>query len=134
MLPVEARWGCATVRNGEQMPVMIVDDAALTVKLSFLERLLACRRAHVVVPRGCVLRSFSVDELWPLLRGLRWPGLGLPGAVALGTWRWRTATCSGRDFVAVRGRGPGVVVDLTGHEFDRLLLSIDEPGDLTTAL
>jgi hypothetical protein len=116
------------------MPVVMVDDAALTVRLSFLERLLAARSTDVVVPRGCVVRCFSVDEPWPLLRGLRWPGLSLPGVVALGSWRWRSAAGSGRDFVAVRGRGPGVVIDLTGHEFDRLLLSIDQPGDLTTAL
>ena len=42
------------------------------------------------------------------LRGLRAPGTGIPGVIALGTWRSKGA----KDFAAVYRGGPAVVVEL----------------------
>lgn len=115
------------------MSTIELRDGGLTIRLSLVEKMCALH-ASVHADQSQVLRAFSVNDPWDLLRGLRMPGLGVPGMVALGTWRWRRAEGSGRDFVVVRGHGPGVVVDLRDHEFDRLLLSVDQPAELTGVL
>jgi hypothetical protein len=107
-------------------------DGDLAVRLAPWERLVCLRRTDVEVPAGGVVRAFRVEDPWHVLRGVRMPGLGLPGVAALGTWVWRSAHGSGRDFVAVRGHGPGVVLDLTGCAFDRLVLSVDDPSEITS--
>lgn len=59
---------------------------------------------------------------WSELRGIRAPGTGLPGVIAVGTRRG-----SGfRDFAAVHGKGPAVVVELEDAEFDRLVVTQDD--------
>ena len=48
--------------------------------------------------------------------------------MAVGTWRFP----GGKDFVALHGRGPGVVVELVGLEFARLVFSShDAEADAT---
>ena len=54
-------------------------------------------------------------------------GMTIGGVVALGTRRHPL----GRDFVAVYGRGPAVVVELAGHRLSRLVISSqDAEGDV----
>jgi hypothetical protein len=53
------------------------------------------------------------------LRGIRAPGTGLPGVIALGTWRYR----GGKDFAALYRGGPALVIELDGAEYRRLLVS-----------
>ncbi|HET7303261.1 MAG TPA: hypothetical protein VFJ12_01780 [Segeticoccus sp.] len=115
------------------MSIVEVREGGLTVRLSTAEKVLALH-GDVHVARSQVLRAFSVDDPWHVLRGIRMPGAGLPGVIALGTWRWWGRGTSGRDFCVVRGRGPGVVVDLRDHDFARLLLSVDTPGEVTGPL
>jgi hypothetical protein len=67
---------------------------------------------------------------WRALRGLRAPGTGLPGVIALGTWRRRGR----KDFVALRGRGPGVVVHLRDGPFGRLLVSAGDAEAVAAAI
>ena len=50
---------------------------------------------------------------------MRAPGTGLPGVLALGTWRGN----GGKDFAALYRGGPAVVVELEGAPFRRLLVS-----------
>jgi hypothetical protein len=63
------------------------------------------------------------------VRGIRAPGLGLPGRWLVGTWRGR-----GRTLVSVRRGEPAVVVELTGQRFDRLVLGTHEAADLVDRL
>lgn len=65
------------------------------------------------------------------LRGIRAPGTGVPGIIALGTWRHR----GGKDFVAIyRGR-PAVVVELRpGSEFERLIVAAEDPDRTIEAI
>ena len=114
------------------MPVIEVSDEGLTVRLSAVEKVCALH-GNVRVARGQVLRAFSVEDPWEVMRGFRMPGLGFPGIVVLGSCRWTGTGGSGRDFVAVWAHGPGVVVDLVDHEFERLLLSADRPSEVTAA-
>ena len=66
----------------------------------------------------------------PDLRRMRCPGYALPGHRALGTWRRR----HGKDFVDIRFGHPGVVVELTGEGFSRLLLNSNDPEALASQL
>jgi hypothetical protein len=80
------------------------------------------------VPLAAVAAVRVVDDAWPELRGMRAPGTGLPGVIAVGTRRGGF----GKDFAAVHGKGPAVVVELAGTEFGRLVVTTDE-ADATAA-
>lgn len=64
------------------------------------------------------------------VRGLRAPGTGWPGVIALGTFRGRGY----RDFVAAYRHRPGVVVDLDGAAYARLVVTTEEPERVARAL
>jgi hypothetical protein len=68
------------------MAELQVDGGDLLVRLSPLEKLGALR-GDVRVPLAAVCDIRWVDNLWPELRGVRAPGTGFPGVIALGTRR-----------------------------------------------
>ena len=113
------------------MATVALDGAEVVVRLSPLEKLGALH-ADVRVPRAAVLAVQVVDDPMTEVRGLRIPGTGVPWVVALGTWRRRGA----RDFVAVRHRHAGVVVELDPHQagFSRLLVSVADPEETARLL
>ena len=92
----------------------------LILHLSGLERLGAFVRGDARIPLTAVRGARAVEDAWQELRGIRSPGTGFPGVIALGTRRFG----GGKDFAAVYGKGPGVVVDLVGVDFARLVVSI----------
>jgi hypothetical protein len=90
----------------------------LAVRLNDLEKAGALR-GDVRVPMSSV-RSVTVSTTpFRDLRGIRAPGAGLPGVIALGTWRYR----GGKDFAALYRGGPALVIELDGAEYRRLLVS-----------
>ncbi len=101
------------------MAQLVVDDQQLTVELSGLEKLGALRRSDVSVPVSSIVSVERLDNARDAIRGLRAPGTGLPGVIALGSWRKRGVV----DFVAVRRSEPGYVIELEGMSFDRLIIS-----------
>ena len=72
----------------------------------------------------------AVDDPWPELRGIRAPGTGVPGVVAVGTRRG----AFGKDFAAVHGKGAAVVVELSGVEYGRLVVTCDDAAAVATRL
>ena len=107
----------------------MVDGDELVVRLSPLEQLGAFHR-DVRVPRSWVREVRAARDAWSELRGTRAPGTGIPKVIALGTRRGSF----GRDFAAVRGTGPGVVVELDGAPFARLMVSCADPDSPVAAL
>jgi len=95
------------VRNGDE----------LILELSFWEKMGALHGS----PR---VAADSV-ELWgsTTLRGIRAPGTALPYVVLFGTLRGRGF----RDFVAMRGRGEGVVLTLKSGPFARWIFTLKQP-------
>jgi hypothetical protein len=91
----------------------------LILHLSALERLGGFVHGDAHIPLTAVRGAYAVDNPWQELRGVRAPGTGFPGVIALGTRRFS----GGKDFAAVYGKGPGVVVDLVGVDFARLIVS-----------
>jgi len=53
-----------------------------------------------------------------------------PGTLAVGTWRGGF----GKDFAVVHGHGPGVVVEVAGEEYARLLVSMADAEVIATHL
>src|SRR3954471_21668978 len=70
------------------------------------------------VPLSAIRDVRVTDNPFRELRGLRAPGTGIPGVIALGTWRYR----GGKDFAALYRGGPAVVVELEGAPLRRLLV------------
>ena len=111
------------------MATVTCTEATVTLQLTRLERLEGLR-GDIVAPVESVVAVRATDDLWAELRGIRAPGTGIPGVVAVCTCRGSF----GRDFAAVHGRGPGVVVEFEGQPFQRWVVSADEPAAVVTAL
>ncbi|MGN7969617.1 hypothetical protein [Microbacterium sp. 22296] len=113
------------------MVTLLLDSTQLEVVLSPTERAMSFRKSNIVVPREHIERVQLTDDAWTWLRGVPNPGINLPVAVGMGTWK----SAGGNDFVVIRGRKPSVVVDLTGHdEFERLVLTTKHGVALLKAL
>ena len=96
----------------------------LTLELSFWEKMGALHLS----PRTAIdsIESIEfIDQLWgsSTLRGIRAPGTALPSVVLLGTLRGRNY----RDFVAMKGRGEGVVITLKSGPFARWIFTVRQP-------
>jgi len=99
-----------------------VHDGEVEVHLSALEKVGALH-GEVRVPLSAVVGAHAVDNPWPELRGIRAPGTGLPGEIMLGTCRGSF----GKDFAAVYRHKPAVVVELQGEEYQRLIVTAEDP-------
>jgi hypothetical protein len=96
----------------------------LVLELSFWEKMGALHLG----PRTSIDSVESIefiDQLWgsSILRGIRAPGTALPYVVLLGTLRGRNY----RDFVAMKGRGEGVVITLKSGPFARWIFTVRQP-------
>jgi hypothetical protein len=103
------------------MAVLFSENGELVVRLSRWEKLGAFHD-DVRVPLSAVEEVYVSRRPFHELRGIRAPGTGVPGRVALGTWRHRR----GKDFVALYRGKPAVIVRLRGTPFQRLLVADDD--------
>jgi hypothetical protein len=96
----------------------------LILQLSFWEKMGALH-GNPRIPADSVEKIEFFDELWgsSTLRGVRAPGTALPYVVLLGTLRGRNY----RDFVAMKGRGEGVVLTLKSGPFARWIFTLKQP-------
>ncbi|RJK94308.1 hypothetical protein [Vallicoccus soli] len=101
------------------MAELVVDGQRVVLRLSGWERFSALRRGDVVVPRTAVGSVRVVEDVLAEVRGLRAPGLEVPRVVRVGTWRRRGAP---PDFVVARRGEPGLVVELSGERWGRLVV------------
>ena len=111
------------------MAELRVDADTVVVHLSGLERLVALR-GDVEVGRAKVTAARVATDPWAELRGMRAPGVGIPGVVMFGTRRGRF----GRDFVAISHRQPALVIELRDEPFARLIVSTPNPDSVAAAL
>lgn len=82
------------------------------------------------VPLAAVTAVELVPEGLAGTRGLRAPGLGIPGYRKIGTWRGR----GHKSIVSVRRGQPAVRLRLAGHRFDEVLVGSDDAAVLVEAL
>jgi hypothetical protein len=97
-----------------------VEGTDLVLRMGTLEKAESFH-GDIRVPLRAVTSVRVVDDAWPELRGVRAPGTGLPKVIAVGTRRGGF----GKDFAAVHGQGPAVVVELEQCEFDRLVVTAE---------
>ncbi len=109
------------------MAELQIEDPELVLRLSSVEKMEGLH-GDVRVPLSAVTGARSVDDVWQELRGMRAPGTGVPGTLAVGTWRGGF----GKDFAVVHGHGPGVVVEVSGAEYARLLVSMADAEPIAT--
>jgi len=105
------------------MARIVIADGTVTLALSLVERLEGFR-GDITAATTSVTRAWPSDDLWSELRGIRAPGTGLPGVISVCTRRGSF----GKDFAAVHGRGPGVVVEFDGEPFQRWVVSVADPA------
>lgn len=99
-----------------------IDGGQLVVRLSTMEKVEAVH-GDVSVPLSAVRSVMVSDPAIDAVHGWR-VGTGIPGFVAVGTFRW-----DGKVTLAVcNGRAPGVVVDLDGERLDRLVVVTEDPA------
>ena len=98
-----------------------VDGNDLVLNLSGLEKLEGFH-GDIRVPVAAVRDVRSTDDPWSELRGIRAPGTGMPGVIAVGTRRGGGI----KDFAAVHGQGSAVVVELEGAEYGRLVVTEED--------
>ena len=105
------------------------DQSFLRVHLRPMEKLGAFH-GDVLVAVDRITRVRVVADAWSELRGIRAPGTGWPGVIALGTRRGTF----GKDFAAVYGHRPGVVIEMSNAEFERIIVSCDDPDRVAAGL
>jgi len=113
------------------MASVIREGNELILQLSFWEKLGALNSS----PRtslDSIEKIEYIDQLWgsSTLRGVRAPGTALPYVVLLGTLRGRGY----KDFVAMVGRGEGVVITLKSGPFARWIFTLEQPKSDISAL
>jgi hypothetical protein len=101
----------------------------VVVKLNDLERLGALH-GDVRVPASSVRSVRLTGQPLREIRGIRAPGTGIPRVLALGTWRYS----GGKDFVVAHRNEPGLVVELDGVAYKRLIVSSHDAALLADAL
>lgn len=99
------------------MATLHVDPTTVRVELSRSEKVFGLLRDQAF-PVSAVTAVDVVDDGPGAVRGIRAPGLALPGR-RVGTWRGRGR----RVLVAVVADEPAVRIALRGQRFDEVLLS-----------
>lgn len=98
------------------MAALVLQPDGLAVRLNRRERLATVQR-DFTIPWDHIIHAASSTDMWPQVRGWRWPGLGIPHVVLIGRMRFR----GGRDFCALLGTKPGIVLEFREEPYDRLL-------------
>lgn len=108
---------------------MTLSDTALRLRFRPWEKVAGLVR-DLDVPVASIAEVEVVEDGLAGARGLRAPGLGLPGRRKIGTWRGRGR----KSLVSVRRRQPAVRLRLTGQRFDEVLVGTDEAEALAGRL
>lgn len=103
-----------------------IENGEFTIHLSPQEMVGALRKSAVVVPLESITAVTRHERARDGIRGIRAPGTGLPGVIALGTWRHT----SGKDFIAVYKNGPGYALELADQEFERIVFTSEPIAEL----
>jgi hypothetical protein len=110
------------------MATVTITADTLTVRFSTAEKVLG-----LVGDREFPLSSVESVNVeangFATVRGVRAPGLGIPGRLLIGTWRGR-----GRTLVCVRRGQPALVVELSGQRYARLVIGAENAAELARQL
>lgn len=106
-----------------------ITDDHVDVRLTRAEKFFALRGDYRFARRN--VESVEVfDDGLDATKGLRAPGLGIPGMRRVGTWRSR----DGKQLVSVRRNQPAVRITLTGERDRAVVIGVDDPTAIRTSL
>jgi hypothetical protein len=105
------------------------EHETLTIHLGPLERLLALR-GSLSLPLQHIASTESVPDGLAAVKGLRAPGLSVPGRAKYGTWRRR----QGNTVVLVSGRGPALRISSTTGPVRDVLVSTPRADQLAAQI
>ena len=111
------------------MVAVSMSNGVLRVRPSVLERVGGVF-GELVVLRDQVVGARVVADGLAEVRGLRAPGLHVPGVNKYGTWRRRGS----KTYVAVRRGRPALVLDLKEHDYERVVVSAAQASRLVEQL
>ena len=111
------------------MATIEATDDSLVVRLTRPERLMTLH-GDIAVPRDSLRRAEVVNHPMSRVRGLRLPGTGFPGLVAMGTYRGQY----GKEFYAIWKGQHAVRLLLEGHEFAAIMVGMKEPERLVAEI
>jgi hypothetical protein len=111
------------------MATLTVEGSDLVIKMSELEKFEAVH-PDIRVPVNAIRAVRAVEDAWPELRGIRAPGTGIPGVIAVGTRRGSF----GKDFAVVHGSERAVVVELEGASYARILVTTPDADNVAAEI
>lgn len=111
------------------MTTISLTDQTLSLRFTRSEKIAGLLRDQDL-PAAAVVRAEVVPDGLAALRGVRAPGLGLPGRRGIGTWRTRRGTT----LASVRAGRPALRVELSGTRWVELLLDVESPERTADAL
>ncbi len=111
------------------MATLQLTDSTLSVRLTRSEKFWGLLR-DLEVPRSAVRDVEVVPDGLAAARGIRAPGLGLPGRRKIGTWR----LAGERSLVSVRRDQPALRIGLEGQRYDTLVIGADDAAALGATL
>jgi hypothetical protein len=98
------------------MADLVMEPAHLAVRLTGWERF-GTFQGSFDIPWDHIVHAEASSDMWPRVRGWRWPGIGIPHVILVGRMRYR----GGQDFCALLGTKPGIVLELRDEPYNRLL-------------
>jgi hypothetical protein len=107
------------------MTTVDVEDGKVVVRFSGRHAVMALAR-QVSVPLTDVRAAEAVDDGFDVDLGLRVGGTGIPRRLAFGRYRKKGV----RTFAAVYCGEPALVVETGGGDWNRLVISVDDAGDV----
>jgi hypothetical protein len=111
------------------MSIAYINGRDLCISLTRSEKI-AGLRGDLRVPLSAVTSVELLPDALAGVKGVRAPGLALPGLRKVGTWRTR----EGAEFVLARAGESGVRVRLEGQRLSSLLLGAPDADELAQAI
>jgi hypothetical protein len=109
------------------MNTVSISAEQLVIELTTAEKI-AGLHGDVRVPVSAVTSVEIVPDALSAVRGLRAPGLALPGIRKVGTWRSR----AGKELVAARRGEAGVRIGLRGQKLSSVLVGVQDAEELAS--
>ena len=111
------------------MATITMNQHAVSVRFTCAEKVAGLLR-DIDVPRSAVTSATAEPDGLRAARGIRAPGLAIPGRRKIGTWRRR----GHRSAVCVRRDEPALSLALSGGKYDELLIGAAEARALAEQL
>jgi hypothetical protein len=108
---------------------LVISDDSVTFQLSPGEKAEALH-GDLTLPRSAITGVRAVSSSMDEVHGFKLVGSGIPGVMMVGSFKGG----DGSTFALCHGNGPGLVLDLTGQHYDRIVLTIDNPEQVAAEL